>query len=112
MAQIELIKKHKTEEGWTSFWRHDSQVTGTSMRFSVFVPPQAETQKCPSVWFLSGLTCNEETFMIKAGAQKHAARLGLVLVAPDTSPRGTGIPGEQDSWDFGLGAGFWLNATQ
>ena len=112
MTQPELIKKHKTAGGWTTYWQHRSDATGTIMRFSVYLPPQSTTKECPSVWFLSGLTCNEETFMIKAGAQKSAAKHGLILVVPDTSPRGTGLPGEQDSWDFGIGAGFWLNAIE
>jgi len=81
------------------------------MRFAVFVPPQAERGKVPALYWLAGLTCTEETFVIKAGAQREAARLGLMLVAPDTSPRGAGIPGEEEDWDFGTGAGFYLDAT-
>ena len=82
------------------------------MRFSVFLPPQAEHIRVPALLYLAGLTCNEETFIIKAGAQRAAAELGLALIAPDTSPRGTNVPGEADSWDFGVGAGFYLDATQ
>ena len=82
------------------------------MRFSVFLPPQAEHTRVPALLYLAGLTCNEETFIIKAGAQRAAAELGLALIAPDTSPRGANVPGEADSWDFGVGAGFYLNATQ
>lgn len=82
------------------------------MRFSVFVPPQAERGPVPVLFYLAGLTCTEETFMIKAGAQRLAAELGLMLVAPDTSPRGVPLPGDSDSWDFGVGAGFYLDATQ
>ena len=81
------------------------------MRFSVFVPPQAERGRVPVLYYLAGLTCTEETFMIKAGAQRVAAELGLALVAPDTSPRGVSLPGDSDSWDFGVGAGFYLDAT-
>jgi len=81
------------------------------MRFSVYQPPQAEQQRVPVLFFLAGLTCTEETFMIKAGAQRYAAELGLMLVTMDTSPRQTGIPGETDAWDFGAGAGFYLDAT-
>ncbi len=89
---------------------HASTETGTEMKFSVFVPANPSARPLPSLTFLAGLTCTEETFMIKAGALRHAAELGLVLVAPDTSPRGLGLPGEEDSWDFGTGAGFYVDA--
>jgi S-formylglutathione hydrolase len=82
------------------------------MRFSVFRPPQAEQRPVPVLFYLAGLTCTEETFAIKAGAQRRAAELGLMLVTCDTSPRNTGIPGEADDWEFGAGAGFYVNATQ
>lgn len=82
------------------------------MRFAVYRPPQAQNAKVPVVYYLSGLTCTEETATIKAGAQAHASRHGLMLVIPDTSPRGAGIEGEEDDWDFGTGAGFYLDATQ
>ena len=82
------------------------------MRFSVYRPPQASTGRVPVLYYLAGLTCTEETFMVKAGAQQQAAELGLALIAPDTSPRGAGLPGEADAWDFGVGAGFYLDATQ
>jgi len=82
------------------------------MKFSVFVPPQASQGPVPVLFYLAGLTCNEETFMIKGGAQRLAAELGMLLVAPDTSPRGAGIAGESDAWDLGVGAGFYLDATQ
>lgn len=81
------------------------------MRFSVFTPPQASHVKVPVLFFLAGLTCNEETFMIKAGAQHTASELGIMLVAPDTSPRNTGIDDATGDWEFGEGAGFYLNAT-
>jgi S-formylglutathione hydrolase len=81
------------------------------MRFSVFLPPQAESARVPVLYYLAGLTCTEETFMIKAGAQRIAAELGLMLVAPDTSPRGVPLPGDSESYDFGVGAGFYLDAT-
>jgi len=93
------------------FYAHESEATGTEMRFAVFVPPQAAQAPCPALYYLAGLTCTEETFPLKAGAQRLAAELGLVLVAPDTSPRGAGIEGEDASWDFGTGAGFYLDAT-
>ena len=94
------------------FYAHQSAATGTEMRFAVFEPPQASTRPCPALYFLAGLTCTEETFAIKAGAQRAAAEHGLVLVMPDTSPRGLGLPGDSESWDFGVGAGFYLDATQ
>ena len=81
------------------------------MKFAVFVPPQAEKHPVPVLYYLAGLTCTEETFMIKAGAQHLAAELGLMLVAPDTSPRGANLDGEDDAWDFGTGAGFYIDAT-
>jgi S-formylglutathione hydrolase len=82
------------------------------MRFGVFLPPQAEAQRAPVLYWLSGLTCTEENFIVKAGAQRVAAELGLALVVPDTSPRGLKIPGESESYDFGLGAGFYVDATE
>ena len=82
------------------------------MRFGVFLPPQAEAGAVPVLYWLSGLTCTEENFIVKAGAQRVAAELGLVLVVPDTSPRGLKIPGESESYDFGVGAGFYVDATQ
>ena len=112
MEAPQLIKRHRTFAGWTEFYAHTSTSTETPMRFSVYLPPQATTQPVPVVYWLSGLTCTEENFMAKAGAQEHAARLGLMLVAPDTSPRGAEIPGENTSYDFGTGAGFYVNATQ
>jgi S-formylglutathione hydrolase len=98
--------------GTMGFYEHDSASTGTRMRFGVFTPPQAEVGPRPALYYLAGLTCNEETFAIKAGAQRLAAEHGLILVMPDTSPRGLNLPGEADSWDFGLAAGFYLTATQ
>lgn len=82
------------------------------MTFGVYLPPQAESGKCPVVYYLSGLTCTEQNFVTKGGAQKTASELGLILVAPDTSPRGANIEGEDDSWDFGTGAGFYVDATE
>lgn len=92
---------------------HASTATGTMMRFAAFAPPQAKHGKVPVVWFLSGLTCTEENFTVKAGAQRIAAELGVMLIAPDTSPRGEGVPDDADkAYDFGLGAGFYVDATQ
>lgn len=95
-----------------SFHRHAAAETACTMRFAVFLPPQAERRRVPVLWYLAGLTCTEETFMIKAGAQRVAAELGLALVAPDTSPRGVPLAGDSDAWDFGVAAGFYLDATQ
>ena len=108
----ELLDEHACFGGVQRFYQHDSREIGLPMKFSVFLPPQASTGPVPVLLYLAGLTCNEETFMAKAGAQRLAAELGLALIAPDTSPRGANVPGEADSWDFGVGAGFYLNATQ
>ncbi len=112
LGLLELVSEHRCFGGWQRFYRHASTIIGLPMRFSVFVPAQAEGQRVPVLFFLAGLTCTEETFMVKANAQRFAAKHGLMLVVPDTSPRGAGIAGEDDSWDFGTGAGFYLDATQ
>jgi S-formylglutathione hydrolase len=109
---FEVISQHQCFDGSVGFYKHDSASIASSMRFSVFVPKQGRTGRVPVLYYLAGLTCTEETFMIKAGAQRVAAELGLMLVAPDTSPRGLNIPGESASWDFGVGAGFYVDATQ
>ncbi|XYI35307.1 S-formylglutathione hydrolase [Cupriavidus oxalaticus] len=113
MELMELISQHGCHGGVQRFYRHDSAAIGLPMRFSVFLPPQAQGgAKVPVLFYLAGLTCTEETFMIKAGAQRFAAEHGLMLVAPDTSPRDAGVPGEADAWDFGVGAGFYVDATE
>lgn len=109
---LELISEHACFGGTQRFFRHQSNAIGLPMRFSVFIPPHAEGTRLPALLYLAGLTCTEETFMTKAGAQRHAAEHGIVLVAPDTSPRGANVAGEADSWDFGVGAGFYLDATE
>ena len=109
---IELRSEHACFGGRQGFYSHSSTATGTKMNFSVFVPGQAARAPVPALYFLAGLTGTEETFMIKAGAQRVAAELGLMLVSCDTSPRGLGLPGEADAWDFGVGAGFYVDATQ
>jgi S-formylglutathione hydrolase len=109
---FEIISQHQCFDGSVGFYKHDSASTASSMRFSVFVPKQGRTGRVPVLYYLAGLTCTEETFMIKAGAQRVAAELGLMLVAPDTSPRGLNIPGDSAAWDFGVGAGFYVDATQ
>ncbi|WP_428679347.1 S-formylglutathione hydrolase [Reyranella sp.] len=96
--------------GTIGFYSHASTEIGAEMKFSVFVPGKGPARPLPALYFLAGLTCTEETFMMKANALRHAAELGLVLVAPDTSPRGLGLPREEDDWDFGTGAGFYLDA--
>jgi len=112
-SAFELLSAHACFGGAQRFYQHPSGETGLPMKFSVFLPPQAVAgEKVPALLYLAGLTCTEETFMVKAGAQRLAAELGLALVAPDTSPRGAGVPGEADAWDFGVGAGFYLDATQ
>ncbi len=108
---IETISESKCFGGIQGSYRIASAATATPMRFAVFVPPQEGPR--PVLWFLAGLTCTEDNFTQKAGAQRMAAELGLILVAPDTSPRGEGVPDNPDgAYDFGLGAGFYLNATE
>ena len=110
---IETLSETSCFGGRIGFYRHTSSSNNCDMRFSVFVPPQALQGKVPVLTFLSGLTCTEENFMVKSGAQRVAAMLGMMLVSPDTSPRGEGVPDDpDDDYDFGLGAGFYLNATQ
>ncbi len=109
---METISEHASFGGVQGFYRHDSAVIGLPMRFAVYRPPQAAQGPVPALFYLAGLTCTEETFPIKAGAQQAAAELGLMLVAPDTSPRSTGVDGATHDWDFGEGAGFYLDATE
>lgn len=109
---MEILSQHGYFSGRQGFYQHDSRAIGLSMRFSVYLPPQAEHGKVPVLIYLAGLTCTEETFMIKAGAPRVAAELGIALVAPDTSPRGANIDGEEVDWDFGTGAGFYIDATR
>lgn len=105
---MELLSEHRCFGGTQRFYRHDSAEIGLPMRFALFVPPAPRAL----LVFLAGLTCTEETFPTKAGAQRLAAELGLALLAPDTSPRGAGVAGESEAWDFGVGAGFYLDATR
>nr|WP_210496106.1 S-formylglutathione hydrolase [Microvirga antarctica] len=110
---MDIVSKARSFGGTQLTYRHASHRTGTPMRFSVFVPPQADHGTVPVLWFLSGLTCTEENFTAKAGAQRVAAELGLMVIAPDTSPRGDGVPDDPEgAYDFGLGAGFYLDATR
>ena len=109
---ITTLSEHACFGGVQGFYQHDSDETGTPMKFGVFTPPQAKQGAVPVLFYLAGLTCNEETFATKAGAQRVAAELGLMLVTPDTSPRATGIEGADAAWDFGTAAGFYLDATE
>ncbi|MDZ4297590.1 MAG: S-formylglutathione hydrolase [Moraxellaceae bacterium] len=115
MTVLTTRSSHRCFDGQQIYLEHESTVIGLPMRFSVFLPPVCtgeKPEKRPILFYLAGLTCNEETFMIKAGAQRLAAELGLILVSPDTSPRGANIDGDNSHWDFGVGAGFYLDATQ
>jgi S-formylglutathione hydrolase len=112
-SPLELLSAHACHGGSQNFYRHASREIGLPMKFSLFLPPQAKTEaKVPALLYLAGLTCTEETFAIKANAQQLAAELGLALIAPDTSPRGANVAGENEAWDFGVGAGFYLDATE
>ena len=93
--------------------KHRSEALGCEMAFSVYLPPQAAKGLVPAIWWLSGLTCTDDNFVQKAGAQRYAAEAGVAIVCPDTSPRGEGVPDDPEgAWDFGLGAGFYVNATE
>lgn len=111
-TDLTLLNRYRCFDGWQAFYRHRSATTACDMRFGLYLPPRAETARVPLVIYLAGLTCNEETFPVKTGAQRIAAALGLALLSPDTSPRGIALPGQDESWDFGLGAGFYLDATE
>lgn len=111
MINLNLVSEYKSFGGKLGFYSHSSSTCNGEMRFAVYQPPQATHKPVPVLYFLSGLTCTEETFMVKSGVQKYAAKYGLIVVAPDTSPRNTGIAGEDDDWDFGTGAGFYVDAT-
>ena len=108
---MEMLEEHRCFEGWQQRWRHDSATLNCAMTFSIFLPPPRENTPPPVLYWLSGLTCNDENFTTKAGAQHVAAELGIVLVMPDTSPRGDHVAND-DGYDLGQGAGFYLNATQ
>jgi len=108
---LETVAEHRCFGGVQGFYRHESRECGSPMGFAVYRPPAAESGPVPVLYYLAGLTCTEETFVIKAGAQRMAAELGLMLVAPDTSPRIPRLPGDDAAWDFGRGAGFYVDAT-
>jgi S-formylglutathione hydrolase len=109
---MELVSRTATFGGEIRRLKHRSKACDCDMTFGIFLPPQAQRGPVPALLWLSGLTCTDENFMIKAGAQRVAAELGLAIVCPDTSPRGTDFPGEHDDYDFGSGAGFYVNATR
>jgi len=111
-ARVRRVSRVRCFEGWQERWMHDSATCSCPMHFSIYLPPQAEYGPVPTVYWLSGLTCTDENFVTKAGAQRYAAELGLAIVCPDTSPREVDLQGEHDSWDFGSGAGFYINATR
>ncbi len=111
MAAPQILSEHGCFGGVQRFYQHESAETSGPMKFSVYFPPQARERKVPVLYFLAGLTCTDENFPLKSHAQQVAAQLGLMLVAPDTSPRTPRIPGDADSWDFGYSAGFYVDAT-
>lgn len=110
---LQQIERRRCFEGWLEVYKHDSTACKSPMTFAIYLPPQVKSGKrLPALYWLSGLTCTHENFIIKAGAQRYAAEHGLILVVPDTSPRNTGIPGEKDNEHLGEGASFYVNATQ
>lgn len=110
---LENISSNKLFGGWHKQYTHDSQTLNCNMRFAIYLPPQSQYKPVPVLYWLSGLTCTDENFMQKSGAQRIASELGIAIVAPDTSPRGDRVPDDPElAYDFGLGAGFYVNATQ
>ena len=108
---MKCIERRGCFGGRQEVWTHPSEVLDCDMKFGIYLPPPADTRKLPVLYWLSGLTCNEQNFITKAGAQRYAAEHGVILVAPDTSPRGDGVA-DDDGYDLGQGAGFYLNATR
>lgn len=111
-APFDRQESHRCFDGWQNRYRHHAETLGCEMDFSVYLPPAAASAPVPVLYWLSGLTCTDQNFVQKAGAQRYAAELGMAIVCPDTSPRGFDKPGEHDSYDLGSGAGFYVNATQ
>ncbi|MBO9481346.1 S-formylglutathione hydrolase [Salinisphaera sp. G21_0] len=110
---MENISSNKLFGGWHKQYTHDSQTLNCNMRFAIYLPPESQSKTVPVLYWLSGLTCTDENFMQKSGAQRVASELGIAIVAPDTSPRGDDVPDDPDAaYDFGLGAGFYVNATR
>ena len=112
MASLKQISSARCFGGFQKVFEHQSSVLQCAMKFAIYLPPQIDTDKVPVLYWLSGLTCTEQNFITKAGAQRFLSSLGIALVAPDTSPRGCNIEGEDDSYDFGTGAGFYVDATE
>lgn len=112
MSTLTVLSEHACWGGVQGFYRHDSMAIGLPMQFGIYRPSQTNGAAVPALFYLGGLTCNEETFAIKAGAQRYAAEHGLIIVTPDTSPRNTGIEAADLSWDFGTAAGFYLDAVR
>lgn len=112
LPEISRLSSSRCFGGYQRVYTHFSEVLKCKMNFSIYIPPQAEDTKVPVLYWLSGLTCTEQNFIQKAGAQRYAAEHGVIIVGPDTSPRGCNIEGEDDSWDLGTGAGFYINATE
>lgn len=112
MSDLELVSESRCFDGYQRTYRHQSESCRCPMQFAAYLPPAAERGPVPVVYWLSGLTCTEENFSVKSGAQRYAAELGVALIVPDTSPRGLGLPGEDERVDVGTGAGFYVNATQ
>jgi S-formylglutathione hydrolase len=110
-TSLNLKSESRCFGGTVGYYSHESKSCNSEMRFAVYVPPQAKSKSVPVLYYLSGLTCTEDNFTVKAGAQRYAAEYGMMLVAPDTSPRNTGTPEEEETWDLGTGAGFYVNAT-
>lgn len=108
---MKRLERHASFGGWQEVYKHESKVLKCSMNFSIYIPPNDDNEKLPVIYWLSGLTCNEQNFITKAGAQKYASEHKVIIVAPDTSPRGEGVP-DDEGYDLGQGAGFYLNATQ
>ena len=108
---MERLERHASFGGWQEVYKHESKVLKCSMNFSIYIPPHDNNEKLPVIYWLSGLTCNEQNFITKAGAQKYAAEHKVIIVAPDTSPRGESIP-DDEAYDLGQGAGFYVNAKQ
>ena len=108
---LKFKSEYRCFDGTVAYYSHFSTVCNHQMNFAVYLPPQAKFKPVPILYYLSGLTCTEDNFTVKAGAQRYAAQYGIMLVAPDTSPRNTGIAGEDDAWDLGSGAGFYIDAT-
>jgi S-formylglutathione hydrolase len=112
MSELEIVAESRCFDGRQITYRHHSDACACTMRFAAYLPPAAERARVPALYWLSGLTCTEENFSVKAGAQRYASQLGIALIIPDTSPRGVDVPGQDVQMDIGTGAGFYVNATQ